>query len=167
MPKIYVEYTLINDIKNRLTRNHNITAFHDLNLQIGKLIGKIETAFSCDVKYHTDKYNDFWIEFHPSDDYIIEIDINVDPKNFKGSKIEAAMHVELMNVKYDSEIDKKTYKSIFIEDFIITNDGIIPTKDDRRVTDALLYALIVGNGVLASVNNWLFKITKGVTEYES
>ena len=59
MPKIYVEYTLINDIKNRLSRNHNITAFHDLNLQIGKLIGKIETAFSCDVKYHTDKYNDF------------------------------------------------------------------------------------------------------------
>ena len=77
------------------------------------------------------------------------------------------MHVELMNVKYDHEIDKKTYKSIFIEDFIITNDGIIPTKDDRRVTDASLYALIVGNGVLASVNNWLFKITKGVTKYES
>ncbi len=166
MPKIYVEYTLFNDIKNRIMKNHNLTAFNDLNLQIGKLIGRIETTFSCDVKYHTDKYNNFWIEFHPSDDYIIEIDINVDPKNFEGSKIETAMHVQLMSVNYDIEIDKRSYKSIFIEDFIITNDGIIPTKDDRRITDASLYALIIENGVLARVNNWLFKIAKGVIKYE-
>ena len=164
MAKNYIEYSLLSNIKNRLTKRCNQSAFSALNIQIGKLIGRIETMFVCDVKYRTDKYNDFWIEFHPSDDYIVEIDIDSSPNNLKHSKIEVDMHVQLFYIKHDIEIDKNIYESIFIEDFIIVNEGIIPTKDDRHINDSHLYTKAIDDGVLSKLNNLLFSIARGVTK---
>jgi hypothetical protein len=164
MAKAYIEYSVFNNIKNKFTKRCNQGAFSTLNIQIGKLIGRIETLFKCDVKYRTDKYNNFWIEFHPSNDYIIEIDIDANPANLEHSKIEVDMHVQLFYVRHDAEYDKNVYKSILIEDFIIVNDGIIPTKDDRHIIDAYLYDAAIDDGVLSKLNNLLFSIARGVTK---